>query len=119
VFGNSRKTDGHFSGSSLVIRIKVLKIMMVEIITLCIYKDVSLHIKTTFIFKFFIGYFVYLHFICYPLPSFFSENPSSYVLSPASTRALPHSHAHSSPIALAFPYTGASSLHRTNGLPTI
>ena len=37
---------------------------------------------------------------------------------PAAMRVLPHIPTHSYLIALVFPYTGASSLHRTNGLPS-
>ena len=37
---------------------------------------------------------------------------------PASMRVLSHPLTHSCPTALAFLYTGASSLHRTKGLPS-
>jgi hypothetical protein len=41
-------------------------------------------------FKVFIGYFIYLHFKCYP-PSWFPLRiPPSHPLLPASMRALPH-----------------------------
>lgn len=52
------------------------------------------------------------------LPSFFSENPPSYHLTPASTWVLPLTHAHSCLTVLAFPYTVALGLHRTKGLPS-
>ena len=36
-------------------------------------------------------------------------------LPPASVRALPHLSTHSCPSALAFPYSGSSSFHKTKG----
>jgi hypothetical protein len=67
------------------------------------------------LFSFFLGYFIYLHFKCYPFSGFPSGNPYPIPLPPASIRVPPiHSHL---PV-LAFPYTGASSLHRNKGLPS-
>ena len=59
---------------------------------------------------FYIGYFIYLHFKCYP--------PFQLPLhkAPVSMRVLPHQPTHSCLSALAFPYLG--SLHRTKGLPS-
>ena len=59
------------------------------------------------------GYFICLHFKCYPLPSFPSRNPPSPL--PASVRMLPDPTTHSHLTYLALPYTGALSLHRTKG----
>ena len=42
--------------------------------------------------------------------------PSPCFYEGASTPTYPHTHSHLS--ALAFPYDGSSSLHRTKGLPT-
>jgi hypothetical protein len=53
--------------------------------------------------------FLCLHFKCYPFPSFPSESPLP--LSPPAPQPT-----HSRFLALAVPYTGAQSLHRTKGL---
>jgi hypothetical protein len=53
------------------------------------------------------------------LPSFFSENPPSYHLTPASTWVLPLTHAHSCLTVLAFPYAGASNLNRNKSFPSL
>ena len=50
-----------------------------------------------------------------PLPCFPSANPQS-TPPPASMRMLPYQPTHLCITALAFPYAGASSLHRTKGL---
>jgi hypothetical protein len=59
-----------------------------------------------------IGYFLYLHFNCYPLSQFSLCKPPSH---PSSSYFYEGAH---SP-ALAFPYTGALSLHRTKGLSSL
>jgi hypothetical protein len=72
----------------------------------------------------FIGYFIYLHFRCYP-PSQFPfykplipcPNPPP-TLPPASMRVLPHPPTYSCLTAIAFPYTRESSLHRIKDLPS-
>jgi len=70
-----------------------------------------------FVFFSFIGYFPYLHFICYPLSCFpFQKTPIPslpcfYDGAPSPTQRLPPSLLP----ALAFLYTGASGLHRTKG----
>ena len=46
------------------------------------------------------------------------QTPNSIPPYPASMRVLPHPPTHSCLTALAFLYTGASSLHRTKGLPS-
>ena len=64
--------------------------------------------------SFFIG-FLYLHFKCYP----FSQSPPqtlSHPHLPASMRMFPHPPTQSHLPALAFPFSRASSLHRTKGL---
>jgi hypothetical protein len=76
-------------------------------------------------FSFFIGYFLYLHFKCYPLSLFGPPPrkpaiPSSLPLllwkcSPTLLPTSPPTHPLPLP-ALSFPYTGALSLHRTKGL---
>jgi hypothetical protein len=54
---------------------------------------------------------IYLHFKCYPFPSFLSDNP------PIPSIPIPCSPTHPLLLlALAFPNTGALSLHRTKGL---
>jgi hypothetical protein len=55
---------------------------------------------------------------CYPPSGFSSTNPLSPPLLNASMRVLPHPPTHSSFTDLAFPYTAASNLHRTKGLPS-
>jgi len=70
--------------------------------------------------NYFIGFllFIYISNVI-PLPDFPSSNPLSYPPFPhASTRVLPYPLTPSHLIALAFPYAGASSLHRTKGLPS-
>ena len=61
----------------------------------------------------FIGYFLYWHFKCYPLLPL--ETPYPISPPPASMRVLPHLPTHSCLPALALPYTGALSVHRTKG----
>jgi hypothetical protein len=68
----------------------------------------------------FIGYFLYLDFICYSL-SRFSPSPPPPKKKPSHPllllRGVPlHSYTHCCLPALAFPYTGASNLPRTKGL---
>jgi hypothetical protein len=46
------------------------------------------------------------------------SSPRTPIL-PTSPRLLPHPHAHSRPTTLAFPYAGASCLHRTKGLHSL
>jgi hypothetical protein len=70
-------------------------------------------------FDIFIGYFIYLHFKCYPFPGFPSGKPLTYMPSPASIKVLPHPPTHSCLPALIFSYTGASSLPRTRVSPPI
>ena len=60
-----------------------------------------------------VRYYIYIFFFIYfsnviPFPGFPSENP----VSPRPAHQPTDSHF----LALAFPYTGASSLHRTKGL---
>ena len=69
----------------------------------------------------FTGFCIHLHFNCYPFPSLPSPNPLSHPSSPCFYEGTsPHTHApkHSHLTVLAFPYTGASSLHRTKGIPS-
>ena len=61
--------------------------------------------------------FIYISVVI-PLPSFSSTNPLSSLPTTASLRVLPHPHTHCHLTALAFSYTGASSLYRTKGLST-
>jgi hypothetical protein len=64
----------------------------------------------------FIGYFLYLHFKCYPLSQFPLRNPLSH---PPFSCFYEGVHLPTHPLSfpsLAFPYTRASSLHRTKGL---
>jgi hypothetical protein len=58
------------------------------------------------------------NFKCYPLSRFLLWNPPIPTPLPASMRVLPLLPTHSHLPDLAFPYTGASSLHRTNNLPS-
>jgi hypothetical protein len=69
------------------------------------------------VFQFFliIGYFIYLHFKCYPPSCFHLRNPPTPSPPTASMSVFLH-HPHSCFTDLAFPYAGASSLHRTKGL---
>jgi hypothetical protein len=69
------------------------------------------------IFKIFIGYFISLHFKCYPLSQFPLHKPPIPPLPPVSMRVLPP--IHSCLTALAFPYARASSLHRTKDTPPL
>jgi hypothetical protein len=57
--------------------------------------------------------------LCYPSCQFPLHKPliTSHSPSPASMRVLPHLLPHSCLSALAFPYPGSSSLHRSKGLP--
>jgi hypothetical protein len=64
----------------------------------------------------FIGYFLYLHFKYPPFPISPLEALYPIPPPPASMRVLPYPPTHSFLPTLAFPYIGASSLHRTNGL---
>ena len=67
---------------------------------------------------YFIGYFTYLHFKCYPPSQFpFCKPPVYTLLSPAFMRVLPYPPTHSCLTALVFTYTGVLNLHRTKGLP--
>jgi hypothetical protein len=69
-----------------------------------------------FSFLFFIGYFLYLHFQCYPLFWFPTPETSYPTQPPASVRVLCHPFTYSClPILALFPYIGASSLHRIKG----
>jgi hypothetical protein len=61
--------------------------------------------------------FIYISNVI-PLPSFLSQNHPSQPFPSATLRVFPHPPSHSLPISLAFPYTGASSLHRIKGLPS-
>jgi hypothetical protein len=67
----------------------------------------------------FIGYFVYLHFKCYPPFPVSSLRTPIPPYPPASMRVVTYPPAHSCPTALAFPYAGGSSLHRIKGLPSL
>jgi hypothetical protein len=67
----------------------------------------------------FIGYFIYLHFKCYPPSPFPFHKPSiPSTLAPASIREPTHLPTHSHVTTLTFPYTGTSSLHRNNCNPS-
>jgi hypothetical protein len=83
-----------------------------------IYSESMLKDKNISFLTLFIGYFVYLHFKYYLINSSTLPTESLYPLcpSPASMRVLPQAHTHSHLTTLAFPYTGATSLHRTKGL---
>jgi hypothetical protein len=78
-----------------------------------------------FLFFPFIGYFLYLHFKCYPLSrSPLLKPPIPCSLPPATMRVLPHPYTHSQLPGLPLPYTGGilSDLQRrpnTNTLLTI
>jgi hypothetical protein len=63
----------------------------------------------------FIGYFLYLHFKFYVFSRFLPRNPLCHTPSPASMMMFPNSPTHSYLPALAFPYSGASKLHRIKG----
>jgi hypothetical protein len=65
---------------------------------------------------FFIRYFLYLHFKCYSLSQFPCCNLLSHPPSPCFYESVPQLTTHSHLHALAFSYTGASSLHRSKGL---
>ena len=59
---------------------------------------------------------MYLLFKYHHLSQFPLRNPPSLIpVPPASMRVLPHPPTHSHLTVLAFPYTGASSFHRTKG----
>ena len=64
-----------------------------------------------------IGYFIYLHFKCYPPPWFLLHKPPIPPPSPTSMRVLTYPPTHSCLTALAFQYASASSFHRTKGIP--
>jgi hypothetical protein len=74
-------------------------------------------LKYIFMLSRFIGYFIYLHFKCYALSRFAPQKPpipSTFLLflwgcSPTHPPTNYHL------LTLLFPYTGASSLHRTKG----
>jgi hypothetical protein len=67
--------------------------------------------RSLFLFLFFISNFLHLHFKCYPL---FLVSPSETPL-PHTTLPSAHQPTYSCFPVLAFPYSGASSLHRTKG----
>ena len=66
-----------------------------------------------YITTFYIGYFMHLHFKYYPLSQIPLWAPTLIPLPPDSMRVLPLLPTYSHLIALAFPCTGALSLHRT------
>ena len=70
---------------------------------------------TSFFFPFFYWVYFYISNVI-PFLSFSSTNPLSPT--PASKSVLPHLHTHFYLSALAFPYPGSLSLHRTKGLPS-
>jgi hypothetical protein len=75
-----------------------------------------------YLFIYLFGYFIFLHFKCYPLPCFPSESPIQFLLPAASIRVLPpptHLPTYSCLPILAFPYPGALILHRTKGLSSL
>jgi hypothetical protein len=63
----------------------------------------------------FIGYFLYLHFKCYPLSRSPLQNPQSHPPSPCRSESTLHPPTHSHPPALGFSYTGASISLRPKG----
>ena len=72
---------------------------------------------TIYFFCFFKNFFLFIYISnVNPFPGFPSATPYPNLLS--SMRLLPHPPTHSHLTALAFPYTGALSLHRTKGLPS-
>jgi len=68
----------------------------------------------SWLYFFFVGYFIYLHFKCDPPSQFFLHKLPSSLPSPCLYEGT-HSPTHSSLRALAFHYLGSSSLHRTKG----
>ena len=83
-------------------------------------QTVSFHaekVKRTIDSLFLVVLFIYISNVI-PLPSFLSQNHPSQPFPSATLRVFPHPPSHSLPISLAFPYTGASSLHRIKGLPS-
>jgi hypothetical protein len=66
-------------------------------------------------FMIFIGYFIYLHFKCYPPSQVPLHKPP---IPTASMRMFAHPPNHSCLSSLVFPYLESSSLHRTKGLPS-
>jgi len=66
----------------------------------------------TISFFFLIGYFMYLHFKCYPL-SWLPPLPSPLPLASVRMLSLPPTYSHLT--TLAFPYTGETSLYRNKG----
>jgi hypothetical protein len=79
------------------------------------FRKIFFYIKICYVI-FLIGYFLYLHFKCYPLSQFPPGNPYPILPPPASMRMFPYPYTHSCLPTLTFPYTGASSIHRTKGL---
>jgi hypothetical protein len=72
-----------------------------------------------FLSIFFLSYFIYLHFKCYPPPWFPLCKPHfPSLLLIASMRVLPYPPTRSCLIALASRYTEALSLHRIKGFPS-
>jgi hypothetical protein len=72
---------------------------------------------------FVLGYFLLVILFIYisnviPLPGYPSINPLFYPCSPASVRVLTHPPTYIHLTVLAFPFTEASSLRRTKGLPS-
>jgi len=68
---------------------------------------------------FLIEYFIYLHFKCYPLPQCLLHKPVSYPLPSASMTSMTVLPTNPPTFTtLAFPYSGASSLHRTKCCPS-
>jgi hypothetical protein len=85
----------------------------------CFYKSFIESIKLCFFFKCknfllfsFIGYFIYLHFKCYPISQLSLWKSPIYLPSPCFYESAP-SPTHSCFPALLFSYTGASNLHRS------
>jgi hypothetical protein len=74
------------------------------------------HFYRIFSLFLFIGYFIYLHFKCYPFSRFPLENPYTITTPPDSIRVFHHPPTQSCLLALEFPYIETTSLHRTKGL---
>jgi hypothetical protein len=70
------------------------------------------------IFHIFIGYFIYLHFKCYPPSHFPLHKPNPLPLPSASMMVLPLLPTQFHLSALACPYNEPLSLHRTKGIPS-
>jgi hypothetical protein len=73
------------------------------------------YLITGYYFSFFTGYFLYISNVI-PFSSLPSRNPLSHPPPPASIRVLSHPPTHPHLLTQAFPYTGASRLHRTKSL---